>query len=64
MRSEEYERHLEAIKVATKHIFTMAATEEEVRRLEKAISHEIVYLAAVAQSELVKPIGGWDQFGR
>lgn len=64
MRSEEYEHELEAIKAATNHIFAMAATEEEVCRLEKAIGHEIMYLAAIAQSELVKPVGGWDQFGR
>ena len=55
---------MEAIKAATAHIFAMAETEEEVCRLEKAINHEVMYLAAIAQSELVKPEGGWDPFGR
>lgn len=64
MGNEEYERQLEAIKTATARIFEMATSEEEVCRLEKAINHEVMYLAAIAQSELVKPAGGWDQFGR
>ncbi|WP_241963620.1 hypothetical protein [Gordonibacter sp. 28C] len=53
-----------AVKTAAARIFDLAETEEEVCRLEKAINHEIMYLAAIAQSELVKPADGWDQFGR
>ena len=64
MEHAEYERQMEAIKAATAHIFAMAETEEEGCRLEKAINHEVMYLAAIAQSELVKPEGGWDPFGR
>ena len=60
MEHAEYERQMEAIKAATARIFAMAETEEEVCRLEKAINHEVMYLAAIAQSELVKPEGGWD----
>ena len=52
MEHAEYERQMEAIKAATAHIFAMAETEEEVCRLEKAINHEVMYLAAIAQSEL------------
>ena len=63
MEHAEYERQMEAIKAATARIFAMAETEEEVCRLEKAINHEVMYLAAIAQSELVKPEGGWDPFG-
>ncbi len=64
MGNEDYELQLKAIKLATERIFSLATTEEEVCRLEKAINHEVMYLAAIAQSELVKPDGGWDQFGR
>ena len=64
MEHAEYERQMEAIKAATARIFAMAETEDEVCRLEKAINHEVMYLAAIAQSELVKPEGGWDPFGR
>ncbi len=64
MENKEYEKQMEAIKIAAMHIFELAKTEEEVCRLEKAVNHEVMYLAAIAQSELVKPQGGWDQFGR
>lgn len=64
MENKEYEQCMEAIKTAASRIFLMAKTEEEVCRLEKAIDHEVMYLAAIAQSELVKPEGGWDRFGR
>ncbi|MBC2889024.1 hypothetical protein [Gordonibacter massiliensis (ex Traore et al. 2017)] len=64
MVHDEYERQMGAVKTAAARIFDLAETEEEVCRLEKAINHEIMYLAAIAQSELVKPAGGWDQFGR
>lgn len=64
MEKEAYEQQLETIKIAAARIFEMADSEEEVCRLEKAINHEVMYLAAIAQSECVKPTGGWDQFGR
>ncbi|RDB63323.1 hypothetical protein C1878_05550 [Gordonibacter sp. 28C] len=64
MVHEEYVRQMGAVKTAAARIFDLAETEEEVCRLEKAINHEIMYLAAIAQSELVKPADGWDQFGR
>ena len=57
MEHAEYERQMEAIKAATARIFAMAETEEEVCRLEKAINHEVMYLAAIAQSELVEDEG-------
>ena len=41
-----------------------AETEEEVCRLEQAINHDIMYVAAIAQSERVKPPTGWDPLGR
>lgn len=62
--NDEYKQYIETIKTAASKIFTMAATEEDVCHLEKAINNEVMYLAAIAQSELVKPADGWDQFGR
>lgn len=64
MNTNEYEELMETIKHATARIFEFAETEEEVCRLEQAINHEVMYLAAIAQSERVKPPGGWDPLGR
>lgn len=64
MNTNEYEELMEMIKHATARIFEFAETEEEVCRLEQAINHEVMYLAAIAQSERVKPPGGWDPLGR
>lgn len=64
MNDTEYEQQMRAIQSAVARIFELAHTEEEVYHLEKAINHEIMYLAAIAQAECVKPPQGWDQFGR
>ncbi len=55
---------METIRRAAARIFEYAETEEEVCRLEQAINHEIMYVAAIAQSERVKPPTGWDPLGR
>lgn len=62
--SSEYEQLMTMIKQAASRIFEFADTEEEVCRLEQSINHEIMYLAAIAQSERVKPPTGWDPLGR
>ena len=59
-----YAQRMEAIKQAAARMFELAGTEDEVCQLEQAIGREVMYLAAIAQSELVKPPEGWDQFGR
>lgn len=64
MDTNEYEELMETIKRAAARIFEFAKTEEEVCRLEQAINHEVMYLAAIAQSERVKPPTGWDPLGR
>lgn len=64
MGSAEYQKLMETIKNATANLFETAETEEGVCELERALNQEIMYLAAVAQSERVMPPGGWDQFGR
>lgn len=64
MDSSEYEELMKAIKRAAARIFEFAETEEDVCRLEQAIHHEVMYLAAIAQSERVKPPCGWDPLGR
>ena len=64
MESSEYEELMRAIKSNAARIFEFARTEEEVCRLEQAIHHEIMYLAAIAQSERVKPPCGWAPLGR
>ena len=64
MDENEYEQSMGEIRRAALHIFEYAQTEEEVCRLEKAINQEIMYLAAIAQSERVKPANGWDPLGR
>lgn len=64
MDGSEYEELMGAIRRAATRIFEFAQTEEEVCRLEQAINHEIMYLAAIAQSERVKPPTGWDPLGR
>ena len=63
MEGTEYENLMDSIRRAAARIFEFAETEEEVCRLEKAINHEVMYLAAIAQSERVKPATGWDPFG-
>ena len=55
---------MSAIKSAATRIFESAETEEDVCRLEGAIHNEVMYLAALAQSERVKPPQGWDPYGR
>lgn len=60
----EYEHLMAMIKQAAARIFELAETEEEVCTLEQAIYHEIMYQAAIAQSEQVKPPKGWDPLGR
>ena len=64
MEGTEYEKLMDSIRRAAARIFEFAETEEEVCRLEKAINHEVMYLAAIAQSERVKPPAGWDPLGR
>ncbi|HIW75853.1 MULTISPECIES: hypothetical protein [Gordonibacter] len=64
MGNDDYEQQIDIIKTAVGRIFATAQTEEEVCTLERSICNEIMYLAAIAQSELVKPDGGWDRFGR
>ena len=64
MHADEYEQQMEAIKRAAESIFELAHTEQEVCMLEEAINREIMYLAAIAQTERVKPPEGWDPFGR
>lgn len=60
----EYEHLMSMIKQAAARIFELADTEEEVCTLEQAIYDEIMYQAAIAQSEQVKPPKGWDPLGR
>ncbi|EGC88667.1 hypothetical protein HMPREF9404_4291 [Eggerthella sp. HGA1] len=55
---------MDTIRRTAARIFEYAETEEEVCRLEQAINHEIMYVAAIAQSERVKPPSGWDPLGR
>ena len=59
-----YAQRMEAIKQAAARMFELAGTEDEVCQLEQAIGREVMYLAAIALSELVKPPEGWDPFGR
>ena len=60
----EYEHLMTMIKQAAARIFELADTEEEVCTIEQSIYHEIMYQAAIAQSEQVKPPSGWDPLGR
>lgn len=53
-----------SIKDSVSRIFEFADTEEDVCRLEKIIYHEIMYLAALAQSAKVEPPEGWDSLRR
>ena len=55
MSGTEYEELMDTIRRTAARIFEYAETEEEVCRLEQAINHEIMYVAAIAQSERVKP---------
>ena len=64
MSGTEYEELMDTIRRAAARIFEYAETEEEVCRLEQAINHDIMYVAAIAQSERVKPPTGWDPLGR
>ena len=64
MSGTEYEELMDTIRRTAARIFEYAETEEEVCRLEQAINHEIMYVAAIAQSERVKPPSGWDLLGR
>ena len=64
MDVNDYDALMEAIKGSASKIFELANTEEEVCRLEKAIHHEVMYLAAIAQSYRIKPPQGWDLLGR
>lgn len=64
MSGTEYEKLMNTIRNTAARIFEYAETEEEVCRLEQAINHEIMYMAAIAQSERVKPSAGWDPLGR
>lgn len=64
MEENGYEELMKEIRRAAGRIFDLAQTEDEVCRLEKAINQEIMYLAAIAQSERVKPAAGWDPLGR
>lgn len=64
MGSNNYEELMDTIKNATEHLFKLAETEEDVCDIEHALKREIMYLAAIAQSERVMPPGGWDRFGR
>ena len=61
MSGTEYEELMDTIRRAAARIFEYAETEEEVCRLEQAINHD---MAAIAQSERVKPPTGWDPLGR
>lgn len=60
----EYGELMEAIRQAAARIFEFAKTEEEVCDYEQAINREIMYLAAIAQSERIEPPTGWDPLGR
>lgn len=64
MADGTYGQLMETIKHAAARLFEYAENEEEVHRIEAAIKHEVSYLAAIAQSEHVKPADGWDPFGR
>ena len=64
MEVKDYDELLGAIKTSASRIFELADSEEEVCRLEQVIHKEIMYLAAIAQSERVKPPEGWDPLGR
>ena len=64
MSGTEYEELMDTIRRTAARIFEYAETEEEVCRLEQAINHEIMYVAAIAQSERVTPPSGWDPLGR
>lgn len=64
MSETNYEELMETIRRTAERIFEYAETEEEVCRLEQAINQKIMYTAAVAQSERVKPADGWDPLGR
>ena len=57
MSGTEYEELMDTIRRAAARIFEYAETEE-------AINHDIMYVAAIAQSERVKPPTGWDPLGR
>ena len=61
MSGTEYEELMDTIRRTAARIFEYAETEEEVCQ---AINHEIMYVAAIAQSERVKPPSGWDPLGR
>ena len=64
MSGTEYEELMDTIRRAAARIFEYAETEEEVCRLEQAINHDIMYVAAIAHSERVTPPTGWDPLGR
>ena len=64
MSGTEYEELMDTIRRAAARIFEYAETEEEVCRLEQAINHDIMYVAAIAQSERVPARRGLDPLGR
>ncbi len=64
MSGTEYEELMDTIRRTAARPFAHAETEEEVCRQEQEINHEIMYVAAIAQSERVKPPSGWDPLGR
>lgn len=49
MSGTEYEELMDTIRRAAARIFEYAETEEEVCRLEQAINHDIMYVAAIAR---------------
>ncbi len=59
-----YKHVLDRIIAGVDELFEYADDEEGVVRLEKMVYQEIMYRAAIAQSNKVMPPNGWDLFGR
>lgn len=59
-----YKPALDRILAGVDELFEYADDEEGVVRLEKMVYQEIMYRAAIAQSNKVMPPNGWDLLGR
>ena len=55
MSGTEYEELMDTIRRAAAHFSKYAETEEEVCRLEQAINHDIMYVAAIASERVKSP---------
>ena len=64
MSGTEYEELMDTIRRTAARIFEYAETDVDVGRLEPAITHDILSVAASAKAAGVTPPRGWDPLGR